>query len=52
MNAKAQRYEEKAAVLMHNANIASEKGKFDKAEELYAKAQVWMDKMNEALGNA
>ena len=53
MNAdKARDFEAKAARWLHEANLAAEAGKKEKAETLYAKSQFWHDKMNRALGNA
>lgn len=48
--AKAIKYEVKAARCLHEANLAAEAGKKEKAEKLYAKCQYWHDKMNKALG--
>lgn len=50
--AKAREYEMKAAQCLAEANRESEKGNKAKAEELCAKADQWMHKMNVALGNA
>ena len=49
---KANEYTEKAARWLHEANLAAEAGKKEKAERLYAKSQYWHDKMHKALGNA
>jgi hypothetical protein len=50
-NEKAIQFEVKAARWLHEANLASEKGKKEQAEKLYKKSQYWHDKMNQALGN-
>ena len=34
------------------ANAAAERGEKDKAERLYAKGQVWLDRYNKLTGNA
>jgi len=48
--AKADDYTAKAARWLHEANVAREAGKIEKAEKLYAKSQYWHDKMIKALG--
>jgi hypothetical protein len=49
---KSQYATDMAAMWLHRANVASEKGQTEKAERLYEKSQKWHDKMNEYLGNA
>jgi hypothetical protein len=49
---KAREMETKAARWLHEANLAREAGKLEKAEKLYAKSQYWHDKMNKYLGKA
>jgi hypothetical protein len=47
---KAATYESWASFHLANANEAAEKGKQEKAEKLYEKAQHWLDKANKARG--
>lgn len=35
-----------------DANEAAERGDHEKAEKLYAKGQIWLDRLNKLLGNA
>jgi hypothetical protein len=41
----------RASKALADANLASERGHKAKAEKLYEKAQYWLDKLNQALGN-
>lgn len=44
--------EQRASKWLADANEQSERGNKSKAEELYAKAQFWLDRMNKLRGDA
>lgn len=48
---KIQDIDEKACWYLAEANAAFERGDKERAEKLYEKADSWLKKLNDALGN-
>ena len=46
-----QECEQKAAQWLNAGNEAKERGEKEKAERHYSRSQIWLDRMNVALGN-
>ena len=50
-NEKMIQAEERGNRFLAEANAAAERGNHEKAERLYAKGQVWLDRYNSLAGN-